>query len=181
MAAKKFAQEVSKIASLGGYRIGLKWPNLILFSENISGRQVLLIKTIKKGSKNSLHWHFKPGSRMSPIIDEFLSVIIQGENLQRILLRFSGDESPSGLSVRRLATLQNVTYDGICLLEAGIISRSICLWLIMQVWVVTNLDFKLSQKKGFMTAFTAGPKPKCPNQTCFVIKRLKFLSKTLIV
>ena len=61
MAAKKFAQEVSKIASLGGYRIGLKWPNLIPFSENISGRRVLLIKTIKKGSKNSLHWHFNKG------------------------------------------------------------------------------------------------------------------------
>ena len=59
MAAKKFAQEVSKIASLEGYRIGLKWPNLILFSEHISGRRVLLIKKIKKGSKNSLHWHFK--------------------------------------------------------------------------------------------------------------------------
>ena len=58
MAAKKFAQEVSKIATLEGYRIGLKWPNLILFSENIRGRRVLLTKPIKKGSKNSLQWHF---------------------------------------------------------------------------------------------------------------------------
>ena len=37
--------------------------------------------------------------------------------------------------------LQKITFDGISLLEAGNTNKSICLCLIIQVWVVTKLDF----------------------------------------
>ena len=41
MAAKKFAQDVPKIATLEAYNTGLKRPILILFAVNVSGTKVL--------------------------------------------------------------------------------------------------------------------------------------------
>jgi hypothetical protein len=54
MADQKFAQEVPKMATLEGYKIGLNWPISFLFVLNRLGRKALLIKLKKRGSKNSL-------------------------------------------------------------------------------------------------------------------------------
>ena len=51
MADQKFAQEVPKMATLEGYKIGLNWPISILFVVNKSGRKALLIKLKNEGRK----------------------------------------------------------------------------------------------------------------------------------
>ena len=57
--------------------------------------------------------------------------------------------------------LRNITFDGISLLEAGNTNKSICLCLIMQVWVVTKLDFQFREKK--LSIYDG-------SQSCFVVK-----------
>jgi hypothetical protein len=47
MADQKFAQEVPKMATLEGYKIGLNLPISILFVVNRSGRKAPLIKLKK--------------------------------------------------------------------------------------------------------------------------------------
>jgi hypothetical protein len=47
MADQKFAQEVPKMATLEGYKIGLNWPISILLVVNRSGKKALLIKLKK--------------------------------------------------------------------------------------------------------------------------------------